>query len=569
MIFENFINNSLSNTPKLSKSYETLPKNLDFCSTLKMQLNSTNEGKFIFGRISAFLYGKILYAPNKPVYNNIINRMNSTFVSIENFSKIFDKVDILRQQFIKIEDLISFGLSTQNLEMLTSVSSFIKNLLGCIDLDKFIGHENEEESVKAAMNRINNETFWALIVFEENLNGTTLPNKISYKIRHSAKESRNTFFTKTREFKYGPNNCIWCNVEFVNGFIYIQDLLEKSIIEERTNESYGFGITTQMTPYPCYVYDVFVDSISQTLPLLMTLAWIFTVSMTVKDIVYEKEKRLKEFMRVMGLTNGIHWLAWFITSFVIIMTICIFLSIILKYGRIVSKIDISVLIVFLCCFVLATITQCFLISVFFNRANLAAAAGGIIYFLLYLPYIVLTNFANVLEPYQIGLASLSSTVGFGYGCSLIASFELQGVGINWKNFYEVPISANNGVTMNFFCLILLFDSFLYMILAWYIETIYPGEYGRGLSLYFPFLPSYWCGNTKYCKKNNYKKSIDNVINEEYNNDPVILEPIDINCENKIGIKIDNLHKIYSRGKNHALKGLTLNFYENEITSFLG
>ena len=38
---------------------------------------------------------------------------------------------------------------------------------------------------------------------------------------------------------------------------------------------------------------------------------------------------------------------------------------------------------------------------------------------------------------------------------------------------------------------------------------------------------------------------------------------------KIGIEINNLHKIYSRGRNHALKGLTINFYENEITSFLG
>jgi ATP-binding cassette, subfamily A (ABC1), member 1 len=572
MIFEKLINASLKNTTKFSTNNDNHQKELDFCSTLKIQLNSTSEGKFVFNRISMFLNGKILYAPNKPIFNNIINRMNSTFVTIEYFWKLFDNLTILKQKFLEAEELFDYDFSVQNIEMLNNVLSFIKNALGCIDLDKFIGYENEETAVDAAINRIDNDTFWALIVFEDNSNNTILPNIVTYKIRQSAKESRNTFFTKTREYKYGPNNCIWCNVEFVNGFIYIQDLLEKSIIEERTNETYEFGVTTQMTPYPCYIYDIFVDSISQTLPLLMVLAWIFTVSMTVKDIVYEKEKRLKEFMRVMGLTNGIHWLAWFITSFVIIMAICLFLSIILKYGRIVSKIDLSVLLVFLCCFVLATITQCFLISVFFNKANLAAAAGGIIYFLLYLPHIVLTNFATVLKPYQVGLASLSSAVGFGYGCSLIASFELQGVGMNWKTFYEVPISANNGVTMNFLCLVLLFDSFLYMVLAWYLETIWPGEFGRGLSFLFPLQPSYWCGKvcaTKYCVKKSSKKIIDKVISEELNSDPIIFEPIDISFANKIGIQIDNLHKIYPRGENHALKGLTLNFYENEITSFLG
>jgi hypothetical protein len=32
--------------------------------------------------------------------------------------------------------------------------------------------------------------------------------------------------------------------------------------------------------------------------------------------------------------------------------------------------------------------QCFLISTFFSRANLAAACGGLLYFSLYLPYVL-------------------------------------------------------------------------------------------------------------------------------------------------------------------------------------
>ena len=60
----------------------------------------------------------------------------------------------------------------------------------------------------------------------------------------------------------------------------------------------------------------FSMAISRTMPLFMTLAWIFSVAMIVKGIVYEKEQRLKEFMKVMGLSNAVHWIAWFITSFV-------------------------------------------------------------------------------------------------------------------------------------------------------------------------------------------------------------------------------------------------------------
>lgn len=63
----------------------------------------------------------------------------------------------------------------------------------------------------------------------------------------------------------------------------------------------------------------FTYAIEIVLPLLLVLAWILPVAMLCKNIVYEKEKRLKEVMRMMGLGNGVHWLAWFINAFVVMM----------------------------------------------------------------------------------------------------------------------------------------------------------------------------------------------------------------------------------------------------------
>lgn len=48
----------------------------------------------------------------------------------------------------------------------------------------------------------------------------------------------------------------------------------------------------------------------------MTLAWIYSVAMIIKGVVYEKEARLKETMRIMGLGTGTLWLSWFISSIV-------------------------------------------------------------------------------------------------------------------------------------------------------------------------------------------------------------------------------------------------------------
>ena len=55
-------------------------------------------------------------------------------------------------------------------------------------------------------------------------------------------------------------------------------------------------------------------------------------------------------------------------------------------GRVLEHSDPSVIIVFLCFFTISTIVFCFMISVFFTRANLAAVCGGIFYYMSYLPY---------------------------------------------------------------------------------------------------------------------------------------------------------------------------------------
>lgn len=69
---------------------------------------------------------------------------------------------------------------------------------------------------------------------------------------------------------------------------------------------------------------------SRSLPLFMTLAWIYSVAIIIKGIVYEKEARLKETMRIMGLDSGILWLSWFISSFIPLLMSASLLVLILK-----------------------------------------------------------------------------------------------------------------------------------------------------------------------------------------------------------------------------------------------
>ena len=47
-------------------------------------------------------------------------------------------------------------------------------------------------------------------------------------------------------------------------------------------------------------------------------------------------------------------------------------------------------------FTVSTISQCFLFSVFFTKANIAACVAGFLYFMLYLPYPLCTQWEELM-----------------------------------------------------------------------------------------------------------------------------------------------------------------------------
>ncbi|XP_042338907.1 phospholipid-transporting ATPase ABCA1-like, partial [Plectropomus leopardus] len=343
------------------------------------------------------------------------------------------------------------------------------------------------------------------------------------------------------------------------GFSYLQDVIEHGIIRALTGTKEKTGVYIQQMPYPCYVDDIFLRVMSRSMPLFMTLAWMYSVAIILKSVVYEKEARLKETMRIMGLNNAILWFSWFISSLVPLLASAGLLVLLLKKGNLLPYSDPGVVFLFLGSFAVVTIMQCFLLSTAFARANLAAACGGIIYFTLYLPYVLCVAWQDYIGFGAKVFASLLSPVAFGFGCEYFALFEEQGVGIQWKNLVSSPLEEDD-FSLRTAIVMMYLDSFLYGVLTWYIEAVFPGQYGIPRPWYFPFTKSYWF-EEKDRKSNKVplsrKGNPEAVCIEE---EPTHLEP---------GVYIENLVKVYRHGKKLAVDGLTLGFYEGQITSFLG
>ena len=114
-----------------------------------------------------------------------------------------------------------------------------------------------------------------------------------------------------------------------------------------------------------------------------------------------------------------------------------------QYGKVLYYSDPVIIWLFLMTFAVVTIIFCFLISVFFSKAKLASACGGIIYFLTYLPFVFISireeaGFVNVSGKEKMA-ASLLSTSAFGLGARYFAIYEEEGVGVQWSNLGKSPV----------------------------------------------------------------------------------------------------------------------------------
>nr|XP_029501234.1 ATP-binding cassette sub-family A member 3-like [Oncorhynchus nerka] len=125
-------------------------------------------------------------------------------------------------------------------------------------------------------------------------------------------------------------------------------------------------------PFPPFIYDVFILAIQNQLPLLLVLSLTYTSLNIVRAVVQEKERKLKEYMRMMGLSNWLHWMAWFlmfflflaISMFFVTLLFCIKVS---PNGAVLTYSDPTLVFVFLLVFAVATINFSFMISAFFSR----------------------------------------------------------------------------------------------------------------------------------------------------------------------------------------------------------
>ncbi|XP_041532432.1 ATP-binding cassette sub-family A member 17-like [Microtus oregoni] len=363
-----------------------------------------------------------------------------------------------------------------------------------------------------------------------------------------------------REFAYVDGGSPGYNGE---GFLSIQHAVDRAIMWHHApnatqNMFKDLKVLLQRFPFGPHIQDPFLVILQNEFPLLLMLSFICVELIIISSISLEKEKKVKEYMCLMGLESWLHWVAWFITFFisaliaVSVMTIlfCTKINSVAVFGNS----NPCLIFIFLMCFATATIFFAFMMSTFFQRAHVGTVMGGIIFFFTYLPYLYIT-FSYHQRTYVEKIAScLFSNVAMAMGVRFISLFEAKGSGIQWRNVGSV----RGDFSFLQVLMMLLLDSLLYCLIAFLVESPFLRKFRTPKSWYLlakrpvpVTLPLLDMGDPEKPSRREFMQD----------------EP----TEQIKSVEILHLYKVFYRGRSKriAVKDLSLNLFKGQITVLLG
>lgn len=238
-------------------------------------------------------------------------------------------------------------------------------------------------------------------------------------------------------------------------------------------------------PTPGWVADIFAILLPNLLPKMLLVSMAYSVNRMITGVVHEREARLRDGMRMMGMHPASFYASWILTYLAIYLFVVAGVVALLVGGGILPRSSPSLLCLFLILASLATISYGLVITTFFSKAKTAATVGSIAFYSSSYLY----NLANAASPKStLLLLSLIPPVNFEMVTNIYASLESQHVGISWSN----AGLAYRGFSVADGCIMLALDAILLFVFFLYLDQVMPRDIGLQRKWYFPVLPSFWC-----------------------------------------------------------------------------
>uniref|UniRef100_A0A8C2WZ13 ABC transporter domain-containing protein n=1 Tax=Cyclopterus lumpus TaxID=8103 RepID=A0A8C2WZ13_CYCLU len=346
-----------------------------------------------------------------------------------------------------------------------------------------------------------------------------------------------------------------------SGFIRLQSLIDAAIIQMQTKRSVWseMDLKVVMMGQPGSVE---VQKFPHALiSIYLVLAFTPFVTFLIVNVAAEKEHRLKDTMTMMGLYDTSFWLSWGLLYAALVTTMSILMSIIATYTALFPNSDFLVVFLLIFLYGISSIFFSFMLTPLFKKPKFASTVGSmltVVFGCLSLFTVLMKDFPQPL----VWLLCLLSPSAFSIGIAQVVYLEAQGDGAVFSSL------ANGPHPLYVPLLMLVVDCILYLLLAVYLDQVLPGEFGMRRSLVYFLKPSYWSRRRKRYVE------VSSLYDADVKGAPAgdeSVEPVSPEFRGKEAIRINNIHKVYKEKDNvvEALRGLTFDIYEGQITALLG
>ncbi|NXY02977.1 ABCAA protein, partial [Pteruthius melanotis] len=357
-------------------------------------------------------------------------------------------------------------------------------------------------------------------------------------------------------YEFSPGHCNSPRYWY-KGFLSLQSSIDAAIIEMVANHSVWEEMKSIAGVRMASQSILFSTSLDYCYFMVVVVMCFFPFMHFLSRNVTREKKKLKVLMKTMGLQDIAFWLSWsLLYSLYVLIFSCLLTALVLQEPFYTSSFPAVSLLFFL--YGLACIHLVFMLCSLLRTSKLVSSMGFLIIFIFgFLSLAVLIE--DVPEPLEWFLG-LMCPFAFNTSIAKIFNLEKYGIGLSFSSLMEEAHFLFSTY------ILLVFDSVLYMLLALYFDKIVPGKYGIPDPPLFCLKASYWIKSRRRSSRDVPRATANP---EELLGDNV--EPVPPEFLGKEAIRIHNIKKAYKKmdKKTEALRGLSLNIYEGQITALLG
>ncbi|KAG7303251.1 hypothetical protein JYU34_011718 [Plutella xylostella] len=256
---------------------------------------------------------------------------------------------------------------------------------------------------------------------------------------------------------------------YYSGFLALQSLIDHTKIKMDTESPFPAPrVDLRQFPKRQHTGDwLVIFRVIMPMYMVMTLSQFITYLLMF--VVGEKEKKIREGMRIMGLKDSVYWFSWFLIYAVFVTVLSVVSTVLLFTLKVFQHSSYVLIFLLMLLFGFTIITFAFMLTPFFDKARTAGILGSFAVNLMSGLYFIQVFVSNA-DSLAFWFVSLISSSCYALAMDKALVLDMAGVGVTWDNLWSGP-----GVPFGGSLIMMAVDTVLYALAAYWLDAVMPSE----------------------------------------------------------------------------------------------